>query len=90
MEIDLVAHCGNTTEGQYLNTLTCTDISTGWTDVTPLSHRSQEVVSKAIHLLLPFPLLGIDPDNGSEFINDLLYRYCLNEKITFTRSRPYK
>jgi len=93
MEIDLVAHCGNTTEGQYLNTLTCTDLSTGWTDVTALLHRSHEVVSEAIHRMrqrLPFPLLGIDSDNGSEFINDLLYRYCLNEKITFTRSRPYK
>ena len=93
MEIDLVAHCGNTTEGQYLNTLTCTDICTGWTDVTALPHRSQEAVSEAIHLMrqrLPFALLGIDSDNGSEFINELLYRYCLNEKITFTRSRPYK
>jgi hypothetical protein len=93
MEIDLVAHCGNTTEGQYLNTLTCTDISTGWTEVTALPHRSQEAVSKAIHLMrqrLPFPLLGIDSDNGGEFINDTLYRYCLDEKITFTRSRPYR
>jgi len=93
MEIDLVAHCGNTTEGQFLNTLTCTDLSTGWTDVTALLHRSQEAVSKAIHLMrprLPFPLLGIDSDNGSEFINDLLYRYCLDQKITFTRSRPYQ
>jgi len=93
MEIDLVAHCGNTTEGQYLNTLTCTDISTGWTDVTALPHRSQEAVSEAIYLMrqrLPFPLLGIDSDNGSEFINDMLYRYCLDEQITFTRSRPYQ
>jgi hypothetical protein len=93
MEIDLVAHCGNTTEGQYLNTLTCTDLSTGWTDVTALAHRSQEAVSTAIHHMrqrLPFPLLGIDSDNGSEFINDTLYRYCLDEQITFTRSRPYK
>lgn len=93
MEIDLVAHCGSTTEGQFLNTLTCTDICTGWTDVTALPYRSQQAVSEAIHLMrqrLPFPLLGIDSDNGSEFINDLLYRYCLNEKITFTRSRPYK
>ena len=93
MEIDLVAHCGNTTEGQYLNTLTCTDISTGWTDVTALMHRSQQVVSTAIQRMrqrLPFPLLGVDSDNGSEFINDTLYRYCLDEKITFTRSRPYK
>jgi len=93
MEIDLVAHCGNTTEGQYLNTLTCTDISTGWTDITGLLHRSQETVHKAIHQMrqrLPFPLLGIDSDNGREFINDLLYRYCKDQKITFTRSRPYK
>jgi hypothetical protein len=45
---------------------------------------------RAMRLRLPFPLLGIDCDNGSEFINDLLYRYCLEEKITFTRSRPYK
>jgi hypothetical protein len=51
--------------------------------------RSQEAVSKAIHRL-PFPLLGIDSDNGSEFINNLLYRYCLDEKITFTRSRLCK
>lgn len=93
MEIDLVAHCGNSTEGQYLNTLTCTDLATGWTDIGGLSHRSQEAVCQAIQLMrqrLPFPLLGIDSDNGSEFINELLYRYCLDEKITFTRSRPYK
>ena len=102
MEIDLVAHCGNTAAGQFLNTLTCTDLSTGWTDVTALLHRSQEAVSKAIQRMrqrLPFALLGIDSDNGSEFtlaphasagVNDLLYRYCLDEKITFTRSRPYQ
>lgn len=93
MEIDLVAHCGSTTEGQYLNTLTCTDLSTGWTDVTALPHRSQEAVSEAIRRMrqrLPFPLFGIDSDNGSEFINDTLYRYCLDEQITFTRSRPYQ
>jgi len=75
LEIDLVADCGNTTEGQFLCTLTCTDLCTGWTQVTGLLHRSQEAVSEAIHLLrqrLPFPLLGIDSDNGGEFINDLL------------------
>jgi len=93
LEIDLVAHCGNTTEGQFLCTLTCTDLCTGWTEVTGLLHRSQEAVWEAIHLVrqrLPFSLLGIDSDNGGEFINDLLYRYCLAEKITFTRSRPYQ
>jgi hypothetical protein len=93
LEIDLVAHCGSTTEGQFLCTLTCTDLCTGWTEVTGLLHRSQEAVSAAIHRVrqrLPFPLLGIDSDNGGEFINDLVYRYCLAEKITFTRSRPYQ
>jgi hypothetical protein len=93
LEIDLVAHCGNTTEGQFLCTLTCTDLCTGWTEVTGLLHRSQEAVSKALRRMrqrLPFPLLGIDSDNGGEFINVLLYRYCLDEQITFTRSRPYQ
>jgi hypothetical protein len=68
MEIDLLAHCGDSTAGQYLNTLTCTDICTSWTDLTALPHRSQEAVCEAIHCLrqrLPFPLLGIDSDNGS-------------------------
>jgi hypothetical protein len=93
MEIDLVAHCGESTEGQYLNTLTCTDLCTGWTEVIALRRRTQEAVRDAIDAMrqrLPFALLGIDSDNGSEFINDLLYRYCLDAKITFTRSRPYK
>jgi hypothetical protein len=93
LEIDLVAHCGESTAGQFLNTLTCTDLCTGWTETLALRRRSQETVCTAIDAMrqdLPFDLLGIDSDNGSEFINDLLYRYCLNEKITFTRSRPYK
>jgi hypothetical protein len=92
-EIDLVAHCGATTAGQYLNTLTVTDLATGWTECLAILHKSQFLVSQAIRELrtrLPFPLLGIDSDNGSEFINDLLYRYCLDERITFTRSRPYR
>lgn len=93
MEMDLVAHCGDTVEGQYLNTLTATDIATGWTECLALARKTQQEVSQAIVKLrqrLPFPLLGIDSDNGSEFINDTLYRYCLTEQITFTRSRPYK
>lgn len=93
MEIDLVAHCGESVSGQFLNTLTCTDVCTGWTDITGLIHRSKEAVYEAVRLMrqrLPFPLLGIDSDNGTEFINELLYSYCLDEKITFTRSRPYQ
>ena len=93
LEIDLVAHCGQTTEGTYLNTLTATDIATGWTECLALPNKTQAAVSQAICELrkkLPFPLLGLDSDNGSEFINDTLYRYCLEQKITFTRSRPYQ
>jgi len=93
MEIDLVAHCGSTTEGTYLNTLTATDLATGWTECLALPNKTQFAVSQAIGELrqnLPFQLLGLDSDNGSEFINDTLYRYCLSEQITFTRSRPYQ
>jgi IS30 family transposase len=92
-EIDLVAHCGHTTEGQYHFTLTAVDVSTGWTECLAIPQKTQFAVFDAIQELrkrLPFPILGIDSDNGSEFINDLLYRYCLKEKITFTRSRPYQ
>src|SRR5450756_23704 len=93
LEIDLVAHCGSTNEGIYLNTLTATDLATGWTDFLALANKTQSAVSQAIGELrqdLPFPLLGLDSDNGSEFINDTLYQYCLSEEITFTRSRPYQ
>jgi hypothetical protein len=93
LEIDLVAHCGNTTEGTYLNTLTATDLATGWTDVRGLANKTQCAVSEAILELrqgLPFALLGLDSDNGSEFINEMLLRYCQTEQITFTRSRPYQ
>lgn len=93
LEIDLVAHCGTTTEGQYINTLTCVDLSTGWVECLAVRQRTQQAVFAAIQSMrtrLPFPLLGIDSDNGSEFINSLLYSYCQKEKITFTRSRPYR
>ncbi len=93
LEIDLVAHCGNTTEGSYLNTLTATDLATGWTECQAVANKTQLAVSQAIQnmrQLLPFTLLGLNSDNGSEFINDTLLRYCQAEQITFTRSRPYQ
>ena len=93
MEVDLVAHCGGSVEGQFCYTLTAVDIFTGWTECLAVKNRTQEAVFDQIIQLrerLPFPLLGLDSDNGGEFINDILYRYCLNEKITFTRSRPYR
>lgn len=92
-EADLVAHCGWSTEGAYLNTLVLTDIVTGWTECIALLHRSQHAVIEAIEIvrhLLPFPIQGFDSDNGSEFLNTELLAYCDREKITFTRGRAYK
>ena len=93
VEMDLVAHCGETTAGVYLNTLCVVDIATGWTEPVAVANKGQKATFEGIQTMrrrLPFPLLGIDSDNGSEFINDHLRRYCLKEQITFTRSRPYK
>ena len=93
MEIDLVAHCYDSVAGQYHFTLTATDIATGWTECIAIPAKTQIAVNQAIANLqsrLPFPLLGLDSDNGSEFINDLLLRYCQTNQITFTRCRPYK
>jgi hypothetical protein len=69
LEADLVAHCGSDIEGGYLYTLTLTDVATGWTECLPLLYRSQETVLAAIRrarTLFPFPILGIDTDNGGE------------------------
>ena len=91
-EIDLVAHCGTSTAGHYLNTLTVTDVATGWTECVGVWGKGQAAVFAALELVrqrLPFPLLGIDSDNGSEFLNAHLVGYCQAERLTFTRSRPY-
>ena len=93
MEIDLVAHCGDATRGEYLNSLDMIDVKTRWVELYGLLNRSQATVSAAIVICrgrLPYALLGLDSDNGSEFINDDLKRYCEQEHITFTRCRPYK
>jgi len=93
MEADLVAHCGESGEGFFLNTLCAVDVSTGWTECLPVWGKWQVRVRQAVHRMrqnIPFPLLGVDSDNGSEFINHCLYSYCRQNKITFTRSRSYK
>ena len=92
VEIDLVAHCGTTTAGHYLNTLTVTDVAMTWTECVGVWGKGQAAVFEGLKKIrgrLPFPLLGIDSDNGSEFLNAHLVRFCQDEHITFTRSRPY-
>jgi len=91
-EVDLVAHCGDSAAGEYLHSLTLTDLFTGWTECVPVANRGQIAVCAAIEAArrrLPFVLLGLDSDNGAEFLNGHLLRYCQANKITFTRGRPY-
>jgi len=93
MEVDLVAHCGDATHGEYLNSLDMIDVKTRWVELYGLINRSQATVSAAIVVCrgrLPYALRGLDSDNGAEFINHDLQRYCEQEHITFTRCRPYK
>ena len=93
VEADLVAHCGTYTGGSFLNTLVMTDVATGWTECMALLFKDKEAVLLALGQArgqMPFPLLGLDTDNGSEFLNYALLDYCRREEITFTRSRPYK
>lgn len=92
-EIDLVAHCGESAAGEFAFTLDFTDIATGWVERRAVLGRPQERTHQAlkdIKAALPFPLLGIDSDNDSTFINHELWRWCEAERIAFTRSRPYK
>lgn len=93
MEIDLVAHCGDSTSGEYVNTLNMTDVATGWAACVPFMGRSERFCVDAIEEAragLPFALMGIDSDNDAAFINNHLLRYCKRRSLSFTRGRPYK
>ena len=91
VEIDLVGHEGGNAVGEHCYTLTVTDIATGWTENRSVPNKARRWVIAALEDLaktMPFPLLGIDSDNGSEFINHHLLTWCEDRKVTFTRSRP--
>ena len=93
VEIDLVAHDGGLAAGDYCQTLDLTDIATTWTETLAVRNKAQAWVFAALKEMrqkLPFSLLGIDSDNGSEFINKDLLEYCQKQKLSFTRSRPYR
>lgn len=93
LEMDLVGHDGGSTAGDHCFTLDVTDVATGWTEQMATLNKAQIHVFEATNALrasLPFPVLGLDSDNGSEFINDQMLRWCLQEGISFTRSRPYR
>jgi hypothetical protein len=93
IEVDLVAHCGESVEGFYLNTLSAVDVATGWYEPVAVWGKGQARVKGAVYDVqkrLPMPLLGLHSDNGGEFINQSLYDCCRQHDIEFTRSRSYK
>ncbi len=92
-EMDLVGHEGGNAQGHFAFTLNMTDVKTGWSEQMAVANKGQHAVFAAIKIIrarIFFQLLGVDSDSGSEFINGILYRYCIREKITFTRGRPNK
>ena len=93
MEVDLVSHGGGDERGDFCQTLTATDVCSAWTETQTVRNKAQVRVFEGLTTIrarLPFDLLGLDSDNGSEFINNHLVAYCEQEKINFTRSRPYR
>ena len=93
VEIDLVGHDGGEASGEFLQTLDAVDVASGWTETQAVRNKAQVWVFEALQQIrsrLPFQLLGLDSDNGSEFINSHLLRYCRAERITFTRSRAWR
>ncbi|MGH7926254.1 MAG: integrase catalytic domain-containing protein [Candidatus Binatia bacterium] len=92
-ETDLVSHSGNSEKGEFIHSLNVTDIHTTWVESRAVMGKGQAGVLEAmkeIEQALPFKLLGIDSDNGSEFINYHLKAFCDQKQIQFTRGRPYK
>lgn len=95
LEADTVAHCGNTLAGDFIWSLTFTDIATGWTENCAVWNKGATGVLEKVGQMekaLPFKLLGFDCDNGPEFLNHHLWAYLRRREapVDFTRSRPYK
>jgi len=93
MEADLVAHGGPSASGSVVQTLTLTDVATGWTECAPLLFREQRLLRDVMTALcpaLPFPLPGFDTDNDSVFMNETIKGWCAAAQVAFTRSRPYR
>jgi hypothetical protein len=92
-EADLVALCGDSVGGGYVNILDLTDVFTGWICLEAFIGKGEFRIHTGVDSIrqrLPFSMLGFDSDNGSEFINNIILRYCEDNQITFTRIRPYK
>ena len=90
LEIDFVVHSGGSMAGSFVHSLVATDVCSGWTEFIPLLAREQSLVVQGFEVIrgqLPVPVLGINSDNDSAFINETLLSYCKDKRIEFTRSR---
>jgi hypothetical protein len=93
LQVDLVGHCGATTEGFFLTSLIAVDVATGWTECQAVWGKGYQRVGTGVHLIrqrLPMPLLELHTDNGGEFLNHLLVPWCRREGIRLTRGRPWR
>lgn len=92
-EMDMVAHCGKSVAGSHVHSLVLTDIASGWTEAAAMVVREQTLVTltvEEVRVRLPFPMLGLDVDNDSAFINETVVNYCKERCLELTRSRAYK
>ena len=92
-EVDMVAHGGTSVAGSFIQTLTMVDVATGWTECLPLVNRDGMLVVEALkraQSLFPWPLRGVDFDNDSVFMNEVVIPWCRGQKLEVTRSRAYK
>ena len=93
-EIDMVEHCGGVkTDGDFVHTLTMTDIASGWTECVAMRMREQMLIVEAFDTVasaLPFAMLGVDSDNDSSFMSQSVFNYCKGHGLVQTRSRAYK
>ena len=93
VEADLVAHSGPTARGSYVQTLTLTDIATGWTECAPMLVREQKLpieLLSEVRKQMPFALLGFDTDNDSVSMSETVKASCDETGLVFTRCRPYR
>ena len=92
-EMDMVAHCGKSVAGCHAHSLVLTDIASGWTEAAAMIVREQTLITETVEEIrvnLPFPMLGLDVDNDSAFINETVLDYCKDHNLELTRSRAYK
>ncbi len=92
-EADLVSHSGPLTSGSFAQTLVLTDIASGWTECAPLLFREQGLLTEVMTVVrdvTPLPILGLDTDNDTVFINETVKAWCAATGVVFTRSRPYR